>query len=275
VGKEYRQVRTNLDKRLKTEQWQAADGLRPWLMPSVMRIKCTMNETERRNRLLQWLEIIYTDVQDLLLDDYLFWELQDIVAKNSEFRKAHGLFTQWMASSYIQSSAVGVRRQAKLGDDSIALKRFLNEIQHYPWLVSREHYISLYLGKEDWLIDSGQRDFDYVAGTGASELQSTLIDTQIKELRDAVSGIEHYVDRKVAHYDKRGLAKPTPTFNDLSNALNTIEKIVLLYWRLLKGATITTTRPTFQFDWKDIFRFAWEPLAQFENIREVSEDTDV
>ena len=62
-----------------------------------------MNEAERRHRLLQWLEIIYKDVQDLLLDDYLIWELQDIVAKNAEFRKAHGLFTQWMASSYMLS----------------------------------------------------------------------------------------------------------------------------------------------------------------------------
>jgi hypothetical protein len=34
-----------------------------------------MDERARRSRLIQWLEIIYADVQDLLLDDHIFWEL--------------------------------------------------------------------------------------------------------------------------------------------------------------------------------------------------------
>jgi len=31
-------------------------------------------------------------------------------------------------------------------------RRFLAEVQKYPSLVSREHYMSLYLGREPWLI---------------------------------------------------------------------------------------------------------------------------
>ena len=51
-----------------------------------------MNNTERRARLIQWLEIIFEDVQDLLFDDHIFWELQDVVRNNVKFRQSSGLF---------------------------------------------------------------------------------------------------------------------------------------------------------------------------------------
>jgi hypothetical protein len=102
-----------------------------------------MNEQERRTRLIQWLETIFRDVQDLLLDDHIFWKLQKIVAANPQFRKASGLLTQWMASSFVHATAVAVRRQAKVDADGISLARFLAEVAKFPNLVSRTHYMSL------------------------------------------------------------------------------------------------------------------------------------
>ena len=215
-----------------------------------------MDETERRARLIQWLEVIFSDVQDLLLDDHVFWELQDIVRNNPQFVQASGLFTQWMASAFIQAAAVSVRRQAKSDDDSVSLKRFLLEIRKYPSLVSREHYISLFEGEDACLIEAGHREFDSVAGEGGPYVSGVLVEEQLRELDGVVKDIEHYVDRRIAHYDKRGLARPTPTFADLSSALKTIEKLVILYWQLLRGDAITIL-PTVQYDWKDIFRFRW------------------
>ena len=60
-----------------------------------------MTENERRTRLIGWLEVIYKDVQDLVIDNYLFWELQAIVRNNPRMRECSGLFTQWMASSFV------------------------------------------------------------------------------------------------------------------------------------------------------------------------------
>jgi hypothetical protein len=79
------------------------------------------------------------------------------------------------------------------------------------------------------------------------------------DLKSAVSTIEHFVDRRVAHYDKRSLAQPVPKFFEVTDSLKTLETIVILYWRLLKGDSMTTLLPTILDDWKDIFRFAWEP----------------
>jgi hypothetical protein len=75
----------------------------------------------------------------------------------------------------------------------------------------------------------------------------------------AVEKIEHYVDRRVAHYDKRDLARPVPKFVELTDALKALERIVILYWRLLKGPSFSTILPAILYDWKDIFRFVWEP----------------
>ena len=216
-----------------------------------------MEEGERRARLIRWLEVIYSDAQDLLLDDHIFWELQDIVRNNPKFAEVSGLFTQWTASAFVQAAAVGVRRQAKSDDDSVSLKRFLLEVQRYPSLVSREHYVSLFEGKDASLIEIGQEEFDDVAGEGGLYLSVALVEKHLRELDDAVKDIEHYVDRRIAHYDKRGLARPTPTFAGLSSALKTLEKLVRLYWKLLKGPAEITLLPTIQYDWKDIFRFPW------------------
>src|SRR5262245_43519998 len=218
-----------------------------------------MNEAQRRERLESWLEIVKSDVQDLLLDEYLFCQLQEIVEANSKFRELPCLFAQLMASSFIQATAVGVRRQAKADSDGISLKRFLREVRDFPRLVSRDRYMRLYNGSPEWLRATGEEHFDRLAGQGVNELPRDLLDTQLDELDDAVGTIEHYVDRRIAHYDQRGVARAIPTFAELAAALKALENLVLFYWVLLKGASMTTLLPTIQYDWKDIFAFAWAP----------------
>ena len=218
-----------------------------------------MTEADRRARLINWLEIIYADVQHLLINDHLFWEFQKIVEGNNAFLEASGLFTQFIAAAYTESAAVGVRRQAKSHQDSVSIVRFLKEIRDHPETVSRAHYIGLYEGTEAWRIEIGQRYFDSVAGVLSLHVPPQLAHQQIQEVKGTVEKIEHYVDRRVAHCDRRELARPIPKFFELTDALKLLERIIILYWQLLKGPTTSTMLPTILYDWKDIFRFAWEP----------------
>ncbi len=73
-----------------------------------------ITETERRDRLIKWLEDIYREVQQLLVNEHLFWELQKIVKENDNFKDASGLFTRWIADGFKNSSMIAVRRQVKL-----------------------------------------------------------------------------------------------------------------------------------------------------------------
>jgi hypothetical protein len=221
-----------------------------------------MTEAERRSRLIDWLDAVYADVQQLLLNDHLFWEFQKVVEQNDKFLSASGLFTQFIANAHAQSTAVGVRRQVKCGDDSVSVVRLLTEIQKYPELISRAHYMNLYQGSQGFHIELGQHDFDQVAGVGSTHIPAALAEQQISRFKAIAQGLEHYVDRRVAHHDKRGLAGPLPKFSDLTDALRELEKIVVLYWRMLKGASMTTIVPVIQYDWQDIFRFTWQPMNQ-------------
>jgi HEPN superfamily AbiU2-like protein len=217
-----------------------------------------MDTDQRRYRLIGWLDAIRADVEDLILDQHLFWKVQAIIKGNPRFTGEPGLFTHWMASSFAQASAIGVRRQAKSGDDSISLSRFLQEVRAYPSLVSREFYLSLFVDSPDWLKEAGADEFDAIAGKGAHQLPTARLDEQIQGLDAAVSAIEHYVDRRVAHYDQRGLARPVPTFKDLEDALKVLEGLVLFYWQLLKGGSISGgLLPTIQYDWQSVFTFPW------------------
>jgi hypothetical protein len=98
-----------------------------------------MTEAERRERVIKWLEQIFADVQRLLINDHIFWKLQEVVSANDEFLKASGLFTQWIAEGYSKSALISLRRQAKRQDESISQKGFLAEVAKYPSLVSRAH----------------------------------------------------------------------------------------------------------------------------------------
>lgn len=225
-----------------------------------------MDTVQRRNRLIGWLETIREDVEDLILDQHVFWELQTIIDANARFAQEPGLFNQWMASSFVQATAVGVRRQAKSGDDSISLKRFLQEVRQYPSLVSRDFYLSFFADAADWLKEIGEGHFDSIASKSGSELPTALLDVQIRQLEMAVAAIEHYGDRRIAHYDQRGLVRPMPTVKDLENALKALEDLVLFYWPLLKGVSMAGLLPTIQYDWQSVFTFAWidrrEPEAE-------------
>ena len=112
-----------------------------------------MDIDARRTRLIAWLEVIKDDVPDLMLDHHVFWEVQAILKANPKVTKASGLFIQWMASSFVQSAAVGVRRQAKGGDDSVSLKRVLDEVRQYPELISRQFYLAFVADSPEWLTE--------------------------------------------------------------------------------------------------------------------------
>ena len=70
--------------------------------------------------------------------------------------------------------------------------------------------------------------------------------------------VEHFVDRRYAHYDRRGLTQAPPTFDDIRRALEEFERIIKRYRILLDGVTQTSLLPTPQYDWQEIFTIPWK-----------------
>src|SRR5690349_2951607 len=100
-----------------------------------------MTIDERRERAARWLQIIYTDVQDLLIDSHIFWEVQAIIRQNPLLVATRSHFSHWMMAAHVEATVMGVRRQVKSEKNSISLRRFLKELIRYPEIASRAHYI--------------------------------------------------------------------------------------------------------------------------------------
>src|SRR6516164_10579437 len=125
----------------------------------------TPTNDELRNRLLGWLKIITADVEDLFVDHHIFWEVQKFVGANPKLREMSGTVNHWMASNFVASAALAVRRQSDQDKDSVSLRRLLEELKARPDLFSRSYFTSLYKdGPPEHLKKRADHDYDKQVG---------------------------------------------------------------------------------------------------------------
>jgi hypothetical protein len=221
-----------------------------------------MTLEERRNRLREWLDTICDGVTEAVVNDHIFWEVQKIIRDNPRLQNVSNIFYVWMGSTFVHSTVLSVRRQVDGGSDSISLYRFLLELKSYPDLITRDYHRSLYKPREhfpEFAADAADHTYDRYVGENAVVLDVAAIEQEIESLNAASEKLHHYADRIVAHYDKRGLNQPVPKFDELTACIGVLEKLVLRYVLLLRGAWQDTLLPTFLDDWKNIFGFPWIP----------------
>jgi len=219
-----------------------------------------MTQDERRARLKEWLASVYENVTEAVINEYIFWQVQDIIRNNPELQSTSSAFFGWMGSTFVHSTALAIRRQLDKDENSVSLYRFLLELQKFPELISRAYHRSLY-NRPEYPDERAEHMANYTynrsVGENADELDVNAIQQEIDSLRAVSERVHHYADRVVAHYDARGLQQQTPNFTDLSECLTVLEKLVLRYVLLLNGAWQDSLLPSFQYDWKSVFRIAW------------------
>jgi hypothetical protein len=219
-----------------------------------------MSLEKRRDRLKKWFDYIFKNATEAIINQHIFWEVQDIIRNNPDLQNQSNAFYVWMGSTFVQSTVLAVRRQVDRDQNSASLLRFLLELQKFPDLISRQYHRSLYERpeyEEKVADEMTNYTYDEHVGAGATVLDVDTIQLEIDSLVDASQKLHHYADRVVAHYDLRGLEHPTPKFDDLTNCLAVVEKLVLRYLVLLKGAAQEELLPTFLYDWKSVFRVQW------------------
>lgn len=217
-----------------------------------------MTDRERLTRALGWLDTIADQVKGLLINDYVFWEIQKIIKANSELCETRStFFFEWIRSVFAHSVAAGIRRQTGLDRQSVSLHRLLLELQKYPRLITRKYHRNLYRQMSAEVLRRVDAAYDEYVGPGRTELDPARIQDDIDLLKLTSQRIHHYVDRIVAHHDQRGLNRPVPTFHDLRKCLLEVEELVLKYLELIKGEVKMNLLPAFSDDWKSVFRIAW------------------
>jgi len=224
-----------------------------------------MTLEQRRNRLTTWFDCIFDNVTEAVIHQHIFWEVQEIIRNNPQLQNASSAFYTWMGASFVHSTVLAVRRQVDRDKNSVSLLRFLLELQKFPDLISRQYHRSLYKRLEHdqqpeysgFADDMANGTYDRHVGKGEDTLVADTLRSEIHSLISASQELHHYADRAVAHYDARGLERPIPKFDDLTICLAVLEKLVLRYLMLLKGIAQGKLLPTFQYDWKTVFRVQW------------------
>jgi AbiU2 len=183
----------------------------------------------------------------------IYEEVGRIVKENGELPPSH--FFNFLRDTYGATQALAVRRQAEVGTRVISLATLLAEIAGDPERLSREWFLSHYdsyaraeVGVPVWAEKFGGNVGDHV--------DPDLVRADLGELRGGTAKTKDLVDKHLAHTDKKPLKNP-PTFKELHDAVETVNKQFQKYVLLLTVSSYATLVPVAQYDWLAIFREPW------------------
>lgn len=213
-----------------------------------------MNLDDRRARLRCWIEEVNNQVSDLLIDQYIFTSVGEIVQDNAELRQMQSHFFQWMISSYVESAALSIRRQVEK-KDAISIGRILDELTRFPQVMTLNDHASLYDNDRNGRYFA-RETYSHFARDGRMELDVDLLLADASLLSSKCRLIKHYADRRIAHYDSRGVKMQTPTFKDLDESIDCIKTLSEKYYLLIEAVS-TDLMPVFQYDWTQVFNVPW------------------
>ena len=207
----------------------------------------------RLSKWLRWLEVIKSEIQDLVVSKYTFHEVQKMIAENPTIQVGNS-FYRYITSTYVSHTVIGLRRQVKADPQSISLALLLQELIKTPEVLSRKYYLALYKGST--VKDLADKDFDRFAAQGASHIDPSQVEKDLNRLRDITKKCEDFADKRIAHRDKRE-PKDLPTYNEVDDCINLLDELYVKYLLMFEAKAMDTLLPTWQYDWKEIFRTPW------------------
>jgi hypothetical protein len=204
---------------------------------------------------IRWMKVIHDEIQQLVIAKDIFWEVQEIIKNNKNIQKPSS-FYEYLGNTYVSHSVIGMRRQLKVDTQSISLARLLTEMANNPEVLSRKYYTAMYVGSV--VEDFADRDFDRFSSPGAPHISKTMVLSDLAKLCDAGRTLERFADRRIAHRDKRAVKSP-PRFKDGDAFIDLLDQLYVKYHLLFHASAMDSLMPTYQYDWKEIFREAWIP----------------
>ena len=204
---------------------------------------------------LKWLKVIHDGIQDIVVAKREFHEVQAIIKANPKLHKPSS-FYDYLSRTYVSHVIIGVRRQIKCDSQSISFVRLMNEMIDSPATFSRKYYVGLY--KDSVVQDFADKDFDVFADACAPHIKASLVCDDLASIRKASERCEEYVDKRIAHWDKRE-PKSLPTFGELDACVDILDQMYVKYHLLFHAANMESLLPVRQFDSTAIFREPWIP----------------
>ncbi|MDE3256298.1 MAG: hypothetical protein OYM47_00480 [Gemmatimonadota bacterium] len=204
----------------------------------------------------KWIKAIYKELQGVLIQRHIFWEVQKIIKSNPKIQ-IPSAFYGFLGNAYSSLGVTAIRRLTKSQRDSVSLTGLLKEVQESPEIMSEERYAALFSTDGPGPLKG---EFEGICeGIVDNHIDPAVVKTELCRLSAKKANLEDFVDKKVAHLDKKELTGgvSAPTFNELDGCLDYLETLVKKYYLLLTAESVSDMMPTFQYDWKEIFYEPW------------------
>jgi hypothetical protein len=191
----------------------------------------------------------------LVVSKYTFHEVQKMIADNPRIQ-INNSFYGYITSTYVSHAVIGLRRQVKIDRQSISLALLLQELINKPEVLTRKYFVGLY--EESSVKTLADKDFDRFASPGAAHIDPTKVKRDLQRLQDFTRKCEDFADMRIAHRDRRE-PKSLPTFNEVDDCISLLDELYVKYLLMFEAKAMDTLLPTWQYDWKEIFRTPWVP----------------
>lgn len=216
----------------------------------------------------RWLAEIRGEIEELVTNKYIFWEIQKMIDNNSNLQEPCS-FNWFIGQTYSDYGVIAVRRQIKFNefnkrDPSISFVRLLKEMIMDPGVLSRERFVNMYrIGMKN-LEESkaeyiGNKTFDSNFPGGCTDhIDPTAVQQDLDELKKRSCKLEEFADKRVAHYDKKA-PKTIPTFNELDACIDWLEELTIKYTLLFEGKDLgeNLVIEFLEDYWDEIFSQPW------------------
>jgi hypothetical protein len=201
------------------------------------------------------------DVISMHADRATWRHVQSMLGANDQLPES--IWWNLMHDTYATTQAVAVRRQAVPDRDSRNLGTLLAELSDDCSLITREFWVGMWdvtptdprhtLAAGIWT-----KQF---AGTVGSHVDPAIVHADVARLRADSDAVKRYVDRHIAHSDRRATTINLPSLSDVHDAIDSIGEIFRRYYNLLTAASMLQLEPTVLWDWMAVFRQAWMPAG--------------
>lgn len=209
----------------------------------------------------RWRDWIERRVRDNVLrlhQQRVVWDgMNEVIAQNPDIPRDSVLW-EYLFDTYTISQAATIRRMAEIDGQSISLAKLLEQIAAGNESVTRAWWLSGWATNWEEL-DAGNRRFDALAGVGAAEFPAQRAVDDLDEMHQCAAKVKRFVDRYVAHIDRRGLnLDDTPNLRELHEAIDLIRELYIRYHELLTRWTHAQAELSLDIsNWRDPLKLAW------------------
>lgn len=202
-----------------------------------------------------WVTRVEQELTNPVISRHIYNQVRKIVLANPDIRRPSD-FHIWLVHNYFVATSVGIRRLTDADARSVSLTRLLHDIQRHSCALTRVSYVRPF---PVWLKHAGSRQFDRFAGPGNTSLDPRIPQDDLKRIETKEKRIRKFVNKRVAHLDRRNRRFRPQRFDELDSMITLLERLFLKYKLLLTGISISsnTLLPTWAYDWKAILREPW------------------